>query len=87
MQKYAKLFGIKIADFTDELNQNLEQEHDQDATDEEIIKKTAEALSNENELLENENDKNDKDDKNELNDDDDEIYLSHGTPWGNPNKH
>lgn len=80
MQKYAKLFGIKIADFTDELNQNLEQEHDQDATDEEIIKKTAEALSNENELLENENDKNDKDD-------DDEIYLSHGTPWGNPNKH
>lgn len=81
MQKYAKLFGIKIADFTDELNQNLEQEHDQDATDEELIKNTAEALSDENELLENKNNKD------ELNDDDDEIYLSHGTPWGNPNQH
>lgn len=84
IKKYAKLFGINVDDFTGKLNHDLEQEHDQDATDEEIIKNTAEALSKENELLEN---KNDKDDKDELNDDDDEIYLSHGTPWGNPNKH
>ena len=80
IQKYAKLFGINVDDFTDKLNHDLEQEHDQDATDEELIKNTAEALSDENELLEN-------NDKHELNDDDDEIYLSHGTPWGNPNQH
>lgn len=81
IEKYAKLFGINVDDFTDKLNHDLEQEHNQDATDEELIKNTAEALSDENELLENKNDKD------ELNDDDDEIYLSHGTPWGNPNQH
>ncbi len=80
IKKYAKLFGINVDDFTDKLNHDLEQEHNQDATDEELIKNTAEALSDENELLENKNDK-------DLNDDDDEIYLSHGTPWGNPNQH
>ena len=81
LQKYAKLFGINVDDFTDKLNHDLEQKHNQDATDEELIKNTAKALSDENELLENKNDKD------KLNDDDDEIYLSHGTPWGNPNQH
>ena len=80
IEKYATAYGLDKEELEQNVDENLEDEHDKNKEDEEVIEDTAEEMKDEDEKEKTEEEK-------EQEEEDAEFEKTHGTPWGNPNLH